>query len=133
MANRAGKREREARRRDKRSWLEGVRKHTSDSGARIVTVIPPLKLGRKKRQAFARSTRWFGPGDGGWTYCGCRRPQEAVAAVPVAEAERRTSLGEGAGSADLGDLRLSQCSDGGWTVTVTEARAIPSTLADEAD
>lgn len=73
MGNRTGKREREARSRSKRGW--------SFADAPDGTVLRPLKLGRKKRWAFSRSTRFAQYRSKCFGF--------SLAAVPVAEAERR--------------------------------------------
>ena len=75
MANRTGKREREARNRPKRGFTFGY----VPDGARLTA----LMLCRKKRLAFSRSTRFVGFKCFGFSL------QLVMAAVPVAEAERQ--------------------------------------------
>jgi len=75
MTNRTGKREREARNRERRGL-------SYKSSGVTRAVLQPLKLGRKKRMAFSASTRFEGFNV---TCINFRR----LAAVPVAEPERR--------------------------------------------
>ena len=85
MSNRTGKREREARSRTKRGHTYGV--------LRNGTILPALKLGRKKRIAWSVSNRC----DVQFSASCTAHPRDSVlewwkrdmAAVPVAEAERR--------------------------------------------
>jgi hypothetical protein len=81
MTNRTGKREREARSRYKRPWVEA---RLQDG-----TALPALKLGRKKARAFrAMSTRRVAMATWSFLYEGSGPPSYMLAA-PVAEVESR--------------------------------------------
>jgi len=83
VSNRTGKREREARSQRKRGWTYG--------SSRNGTTLPALKLGRKKRWRFHRSTRLdpcFSVSGQDLRYVR-EKYKIGMAAVPVAETERR--------------------------------------------
>ncbi len=82
MTNRSGKREREARRRHKRPWVV--------ARLRTGTVLPALKLGRKKVRSFIRSSRfdcWMTCHD--YLYVGAGPPEYMVGMVSEAESQER--------------------------------------------